>query len=443
MNQKWLLMVMAFLCTQVEAAKILGLFWTFGKSHHIAGSALLKELAKAGHEVHLLSTFKDDVDIPNFKQELLVGDVTPGSDYSNPNNSLFSLLFRLITIMNKNADSFWKNDAVQNLIETKPKYDAVIVLTFFNDFVLALPKHLDAPTIVFSSLVSNALNNKFVGNPNLPYVKGLLSDAPLDTFVGRLAAVCYDLILSAVDLHILAPSYNRLNKKYLPETPSIEELTKNVSLVLVNSHFAVEGPRPSVPNMVQIGGFHAENSKKLPENLQKFLDSAEDGAIVFSLGTNVKLSKNFGKSQFEAVIKGLGKVAPIKVLFKSEIEIPTAPQNVLVAKWFPQNDILAHPNIKLFISHGGLGGTTEAVFHGVPVLGIPFFADQKTNVASIVDAGLALMLSVDEINEETFDAAIKELLTNPKYTANAKKRSSLLKEQPVSSLGTPFGGWNI
>jgi hypothetical protein len=38
-------------------------------------------------------------------------------------------------------------------------------------------------------------------------------------------------------------------------------------------------------------------------------------------------------------------------------------------EWIPQNDILAHPNVLLFVSHGGLNGILESLFHGKPVLG--------------------------------------------------------------------------
>lgn len=42
------------------------------------------------------------------------------------------------------------------------------------------------------------------------------------------------------------------------------------------------------------------------------------------------------------------------VIWKIENDtLSNIPSNVKIAKWLPQSDILAHPNIVLFITHGG------------------------------------------------------------------------------------------
>lgn len=75
--------------------------------------------------------------------------------------------------------------------------------------------------------------------------------------------------------------------------------------------------------------------------------------------------------------------------------------------------ILAHPNTKAFISHGGLLSITEAVFYGVPFIGVPGFGDQQYNVANAVSKKYALPYNMDSVNEVSFTATIKEIIENP------------------------------
>lgn len=48
--------------------------------------------------------------------------------------------------------------------------------------------------------------------------------------------------------------------------------------------------------------------------------------------------------------------------------------NVITSAWFPQREILAHPKLALFITHGGQNSLSEASYSGQPILSIPLFA---------------------------------------------------------------------
>lgn len=73
-----------------------------------------------------------------------------------------------------------------------------------------------------------------------------------------------------------------------------------------------------------------------------------------------------------------------------------------------------HPNVKLFIGHGGISGVYEAVDAGVPVIGFPVFYDQKRNLGNLVDAGMAIVMNLESISKDIFLKNILELVNNEK-----------------------------
>jgi len=69
------------------------------------------------------------------------------------------------------------------------------------------------------------------------------------------------------------------------------------------------------------------------------MDGAENGFIIFSLGTNVK-SKLLPKELIQGILKVLGDLN-VKVLWKFETDdLPGLPKNVKISKWLPQQDAL-------------------------------------------------------------------------------------------------------
>lgn len=110
---------------------------------------------------------------------------------------------------------------------------------------------------------------------------------------------------------------------------------------------SIEPARPYVPNMIQIGGFHVQDAKKLPNDIQSFLDSAEHGAILFTLGSNLKMA-TVEEQKRQIILKVLGEMAPIKIVLKSEMNHGNVPENIIIREWLPQSDILGEKTKKMF-----------------------------------------------------------------------------------------------
>lgn len=68
--------------------------------------------------------------------------------------------------------------------------------------------------------------------------------------------------------------------------------------------------------------------------------------------------------------------------------------------------------MKLFISHGGLLGTQEAVACGVPMLTVPLYADQALNARAMADRGVSKTITLKDTNKHSWKQALHELLTN-------------------------------
>ena len=116
----------------------------------------------------------------------------------------------------------------------------------------------------------------------------------------------------------------------------------------------------------------------------------------------------------KALVNAFSKLKQ-RVIWKWETEtMPDLPKNVKLAKWLPQQDILGHPKIRLFMTHGGLLSTEEAVYHGVPLIGIPVFGDQDWNMKNSEQLGFARTLELRGLTEGSILAAVNEILNEPR-----------------------------
>ncbi|CAE6476124.1 unnamed protein product [Rhizoctonia solani] len=68
--------------------------------------------------------------------------------------------------------------------------------------------------------------------------------------------------------------------------------------------------------------------------------------------------------------------------------------NAIFPEWTNQTEVLDHPAIHYFLSHGGWSSSTEALVRGVPMILWPFVSDQPSNsvqIATVHDCGFELL----------------------------------------------------
>ncbi|XP_059834801.1 UDP-glucuronosyltransferase 1A1-like [Hypanus sabinus] len=228
------------------------------------------------------------------------------------------------------------------------------------------------------------------------------------------------------------PAYNRLCQLYLNDEITVEELYRKVDIVLMKVDFVFEYPRPTMPNLIYIGGIQCGPGRPLPADLQRFMDnSGEDGVVIFSLGSIVGTIPPEAVSEVAA---GLARL-PQRVIWRYIGALPpNSGNNTKILSWFPQNDLLSHPKTRALITHGGENGLYEAIYHGVPVVGIPIFFDQYDNLLRLKTRGAAVMLELAHIKSDDIFHAVKTVIENPSYAENMKRLSALHRDVPVRPM---------
>ena len=126
----------------------------------------------------------------------------------------------------------------------------------------------------------------------------------------------------------------------------------------------------------------------------------------------------------------------IPIIWKWDSDNTTGiPENVKIVKWVPQSDLLAHPNLKVFVTHGGLLSIQETLYHKVPIVGIPLGLDQKTNIMRAERNGFGIKLGLNELNREELVSAINKAM----HDQNIRKSINLMHTLFTENYGMTPG----
>nr|XP_010592469.2 UDP-glucuronosyltransferase 2B4-like isoform X5 [Loxodonta africana] len=267
------------------------------------------------------------------------------------------------------------------------------------------------------------------------YPTSLTKDDFESLFMNSIRKMTYDLPKDTFWTYFSTFNEKKWNQFYsevLGRPTTLSETMGKAEIWLVRNYWDFQFPRPFLPHFHFVGGLHCKPANPLPKEIEEFVQSSgKHGVVVFTLGSMVS---NITEERANTIASALAQI-PQKVLWRFDGKKPdNLGPNTQLYKWIPQNDLLGHPKTKAFITHGGANGIYEAIYHGIPMVGIPLFADQPDNIAHMKVKGAAVSLDMDTMTSTDLFNALKTVIYDPSYKENAMRLSAIHHDQPVKPL---------
>ncbi|KAM8829484.1 UDP-glucuronosyltransferase 2A2-like isoform 1-T2 [Synchiropus picturatus] len=345
---------------------------------------------------------------------------------------LFDLIRENQAIVAQQALSILENKTLTQQLENAA-YDVFLTDPVFPAGVL-LGHYLKLPMVFNVRWIFNGDGHFSIAPSPLSYIPQLFSQfTDKMGFFERVSNVIYHSILLYMRAYVSNPPYQAVCDKYFGPEVNVLQLMQGADLWLMRVDFTFELPRPTMPNVVYIGGFQGKPAKPLPDDLEEFMQSSgEHGVIIMTLGT---LLGDLG-SEYSQLFASAFANLPQKVIWRHIGEKPASlGNNTRLVEWMPQNDILGHPKTKLFVTHGGTNGLYEALHHGVPVLGVPLIFDQFDNMVRMKAKGVGDFIELTQVDVETLTDTLRNILDpQAKYKQNMVKLSQLHLDKPIEPL---------
>uniref|UniRef100_A0A914DYK8 glucuronosyltransferase n=1 Tax=Acrobeloides nanus TaxID=290746 RepID=A0A914DYK8_9BILA len=154
---------------------------------------------------------------------------------------------------------------------------------------------------------------------------------------------------------------------------------------------------------------HCVTPKNLSREYEEFMnDPKSNGTIYIAFGTNV-LWEHAPEPVLDAFFGAVNELDEYKVIFSFNGKPRPVKKHVMLTKWAPQVEILTHPTMKMFVSHGGLKSVKEALCSKVPVIFMPMFAEQAFNVKLMLQMGVASVINKFTITKEKIVQAVHKV----------------------------------
>jgi UDP:flavonoid glycosyltransferase YjiC (YdhE family) len=188
-------------------------------------------------------------------------------------------------------------------------------------------------------------------------------------------------------------------------------------LILVDSAFGLEYPRPLPPNVQMVGPMQTSDASELPADYARWFEQGPP--VVFAnLGTIARPWPELLQRMAAAFV-----AEDFRVLWVVPEEVQSllpagVAANIRIERWVPsQTGVLHHPNVRAFVSHCGVNSVHESILGGTPVVGIPLFAAQGDMALRVEDAGVGSRLDKHRFTPEQLRTRIRQAIQSDAFRA--------------------------
>ena len=268
-------LALSMLSEETSGARILVIMPTIVKSHFAMVESYFKALAARGHQVVVISHFPQKEKIGNYTDITVETDMKVFSDKEGIDiERVLANMNPVVNVRNlnkfgvSNCEAGLSQPKVQELIKSKETFDVVINDLFHTDCYLAFAYKFKTKIIGISTSALMPWANDRMGNPENPsYIPNLFSPySDKMSFYERLTNSLQLILFKFMYyIYVEIPTNDIARRHFGDDMPNLSEIAKKTSLVLVNSHPSLNGPRPLVPGVVEVGGIHINPPKPLPK----------------------------------------------------------------------------------------------------------------------------------------------------------------------------------
>ncbi|MBQ0924534.1 glycosyltransferase [Saccharopolyspora endophytica] len=176
-----------------------------------------------------------------------------------------------------------------------------------------------------------------------------------------------------------------------------------------------------------------------PQRLEPAVADLPDRPLVLaSLGSNAPMMLGERPQLLDTIIETLGKLPVTGVVALGANRDPgewtgVRAENVHLTSFVQQQTLL--PACDAFITHCGFNSTRESLYAGVPMVGLPMFAEQPGNAARITEIGAGLAFAIEDVTVPLLHEAVSRVLDEPSFRNAARAvQRRVLALPPLSQI---------